>query len=131
MLLISLMAALTAVQLPAATTQQKSIEAAIETNQPVSNGTAATLARTIAPAEVMIPLELEHARKSIMALPAVDEDAKALEHQFPGIFEAAWTALQPEVHRSIQADLPPFWLAMGQLYIKHLSESEGRTLLEF
>jgi hypothetical protein len=97
----------------------------------VSRTTAATLARTVAPADVMIPFEIDQARKGILGLPQMDEEAKQLESDYPGIWSAVWTAIEPEMRRWVEADYPAFWAALEQLYAARLTEQEAQALLTF
>jgi hypothetical protein len=97
----------------------------------VSKATAATLARTVAPADITIALEVDHARKAILALPTIDEDARQLEAEFPGIYAAMWAAIEPEVRRSTEADYPSYWAALENMYLARLSEQEAQAVLAF
>jgi hypothetical protein len=97
----------------------------------VSKATAASLARTVAPADITIALEVDHARKAILALPTIDEDAGQLEAEFPGIYAAMWTAIEPEVRRSTEADYPSYWAALENMYLARLSEQEAQAVLTF
>ena len=97
----------------------------------VSKSTAAALARTVAPADITIALEIDHARKAILALPTIDEDAKQLEGEFPGIYAAMWAAIEPEVRRSTEADYPSYWAALENMYLARLSEQEAQAVLTF
>jgi hypothetical protein len=96
-----------------------------------SRVTAAALARTIAPMDVMLPLEIEQARKMILALPTMDEDAKQLEQEYPGLYAAVWTAVEPEMRRQTEADYPSFWTMLEDLYIRRLTEQEAQAVLAF
>lgn len=98
---------------------------------PVSSATAATLARVVAPLDLMVPMELEQARKAILALPAVDKDAKQLEAEYPGIYAALWTEVEPEMRRQAEADYPGYWAALEQIYVKRLTENEAHAVLRF
>lgn len=102
-----------------------------EVATPVRLATAASLARAVAPADVMIPAELEQVRKAILAMPTLDEDAKQLEQDYPGLYAAVWTAVEPEMRRQTQADLPGFWAKLEQLYVARLTEREAQGLLGF
>jgi hypothetical protein len=97
----------------------------------VSKATAASLARTVAPADITIALEVDHARKAILALPTIDEDARQLEAEFPGIYAAMWAAIEPEVRRSTEADYPSYWAALENMYLARLSEQEAQAVLAF
>lgn len=97
----------------------------------VSKATAASLARTVAPADITIALEVDHARKAILALPTIDEDARELEAEFPGIYAAMWAAIEPEVRRSTEADYPSYWAALENMYLARLSEQEAQAVLAF
>lgn len=97
----------------------------------VSKATAATLARTVAPADITIALEVDHARKAILALPTIDDDARQLEAEFPGIYAAMWAAIEPEVRRSTEADYPSYWAALENMYLARLSEQEAQAVLAF
>jgi hypothetical protein len=97
----------------------------------VSQATAAALARTVAPADVTIALEIDQARKAILALPTIDEDAKQLEGQYPGIYAAMWVAVEPEMRRSTEADYPSYWAALERMYVARLSEQEAQAVLAF
>lgn len=96
-----------------------------------SRVTAAALAQTIAPMNVMLPLEIEQARKMILALPTLDEDAKQLEEEYPGLYAAVWTAVEPEMRRQTEADYPSFWTMLEDLYIRRLTEQEAQAVLAF
>lgn len=97
----------------------------------VSKATAASLARTVAPADITIALEVDHARKAILALPTIDEDARELEAEFPGIYAAMWAAIEPEVRRSTEAEYPSYWAALENMYLARLSEQEAQAVLTF
>ena len=97
----------------------------------VSKATAASLARTVAPADITIALEVEQARKAILSLPAIDEDAKQLEAEFPGIYAAMWAAIESEVRRSTEADHPSYLAALEKMYLERLSEQEAQAVLAF
>jgi hypothetical protein len=97
----------------------------------VSKATAASLARTVAPADITIALEVDHARKAILALPTIDEDARQLEAEFPGIYAAMWAAIEPEVRRSTEVDYPSYWAALENMYLARLSEQEAQAVLAF
>jgi hypothetical protein len=102
-----------------------------EAGQRVSPATAAALARVVAPLEMGIAGELEQARKAIIALPTMDEDAKALEQEYPGLYAALWAAVEPEMRRSTEADYPSFWAALEQLYLARLTEAEAQAVMTF
>lgn len=111
--------------------QQQLPKTATESGPAVSQSTAATLARTVAPADLMIPMEVEQARKAVLALPTVDEDAKQLEQEYPGLYAAVWVAAEPEMRRSTEAEFPQFWAALEQLYLSRLTEREAQAVLAF
>ena len=98
---------------------------------PATKATAAALARAVAPGDLMIPYELEQAHRAIVGLPQIDEDAKALESEYPGIWAAVWTAIEPEMHQWVEADYPGFWAALEQMYMARLTEPEAQALLTF
>jgi hypothetical protein len=98
---------------------------------PVSPATAAALARTVAPADVTIAVEIDQARKAILSLPTVDEDAKQLESEFPGLYAAMWAAVEPEMRRSSEADFPSYWAALEKMYVARLTEQEAQAVLTF
>src|SRR5262245_24899214 len=75
----------------------------------ITKATAAALARTVAPGDLMIPFELDQARKAILGLPEMDEGAKQLETDYPGLWAAVWAAMEPEMRRWVEADYPGFW----------------------
>jgi hypothetical protein len=101
------------------------------TDPAASQATAAALARTVAPADLMIPMEVEQAKKAILALPTLDADAKELEKLYPGVWAAVWAASEPEMRRSATADFPKFWAALEQLYTSRLTEPEAQAVLTF
>lgn len=96
-----------------------------------SRVTAAALARTVAPKDVLLPVEIEQARKMVLALPAMDDDAKQLEQEYPGLYAAVWTAVEPEMRRQTEADYPSFWTMLEDLYIRRLTEQEAQAVLVF
>jgi hypothetical protein len=100
-------------------------------SQTVSLATAAALARAVAPLETMLPLEMEQARKAIIALPTLDDDARQLEQDFPGIYAALWTAVEPEMRRTTEASYPGYWAALEQMYQARLTENEAQAVLKF
>jgi len=128
MLGIAIAAALAAAA-PAPVPQPSSAQSVSEA--PASPGTAAALARTVAPADLMIPLEIEQAKKAILGLPTLDPDAKELEALYPGIWAAVWAATEPEMRRSVNADFPKFWAALENLYKSRLTETEAQAVLTF
>jgi len=99
--------------------------------QGVSRTTAAALAKVVAPMDLMVSIELEQARKAILALPTVDEDAKQLEAEYPGIYVALWTEIEPEMRRQTEADYPSYWAALEQLYLSRLTENEAEAVMRF
>ena len=129
MLAVAVATALVAAQAPASTAPTAKAETA--TSAPVTKRTAAELARTVAPADIMVPVELEQARKAILLLPQLDTGAKDLETEYPGIWAAIWTAVEPEMRRSVQADYPKFWASLERLYTSRLTEEEGEAILAF
>lgn len=130
MILFALVAALVAAA-PAAAASAATLLAQSERSASASKGTAAALAQTVAPADLMIPLEMDVAKKAILAFPTLDADAKQLESQYPGIWSAVWIAIEPEVRRYVESDYPKFWSALEQLYLSRLSEAEAQALLAF
>lgn len=126
-LLIAALVALAATGQPAQAVPPTAAPAAA----PVRSETASALARTIAPADLMIPREMDVARKAILTLPTLDSDAKQLEQDYPGIWAAVWTASEPEMLRSVTADFPKFWGSLEQLYRSRLAESEAQAILTF
>jgi uncharacterized protein DUF2059 len=98
---------------------------------PATKATAAALARAVAPGDLMIPYELEQAHRAIVGLPPIDEDAKALEGEYPGIWAAVWAAIEPEMRQWVEADYPGFWAALEQMYVARLTEPEAQALLTF
>lgn len=97
----------------------------------VSRATAAALARVVAPMDVMVPVEIEQARKAILVLSTMDDDARQLEQDYPGLYAALWIAVEPELRRQAVADLPSFWTALEELYAARLTEREARALMAF
>ena len=97
----------------------------------VSLATAKALARVVAPMEIMVPVEIEQARKAILVLPTMDDDAKQLEQDYPGLYAALWAAVEPELRRQVIADYPSFWTALEELYVARLTEREAQTLIAF
>ncbi len=102
-----------------------------ETKQRVTPATAAELARIVAPIEIMLPAELEQARKVIVTLPTVDEDARQLEQDYPGLYAALWTAVEPEMRRATAASYPGYWAALEQIYVARLTENEAQAVMTF
>ena len=102
-----------------------------EASQSVTPATAAALARVVAPLDIGAAAELEQARKVIMTLPTIDEDARQLEQEYPGIYTALWAAVEPEMRRMTEADYPNFWTALEQLYLARLSENEAQAMMRF
>jgi len=98
---------------------------------PVSGATAAALARVVAPIDLMVPIELEQARKAIIALPTLDNDAKQLEAEYPGIYAAVWSEAEPEMRRQSVANYPGYWAILEQIYVKRLTENEAQAVLRF
>jgi hypothetical protein len=97
----------------------------------VSQDTAAALARTVAPVEPMLRAEIEQARKAILALPTLDNDAKELERDYPGLYAALWTAVEPDMKRSAEASYPGYWAALEQLYLARLTEGEAQAVMTY
>ncbi|MDP9422007.1 MAG: DUF2059 domain-containing protein [Pseudomonadota bacterium] len=102
-----------------------------EATATVRPATAAALARAVTPSDVVIPAELEEVRKAILSIPTLDEDAKQLEQEYPGLYAAVWTAVEPEMRRQIEVDRPGFWAKLEQLYLARLTEREAQGLLAF
>ena len=97
----------------------------------VAAPTSAALARTLAPAELMIPLEIDVGRKALLALPSMNEDAKTLETEYPGIWEAVWKAIEPQIRQYVEEDFPRFWSKLENLYSSRLTEREAQAILFF
>lgn len=116
---------------PAFAVQAAPNQSASQPSAPVSAATAATLARTAAPIELMIPMQLEQARKAIVALPSVDEDARQLEAEYPGLYAALWTEIEPEMRRQAEADHPSYWAALERIYAQRLTENEAQAIIRF
>jgi hypothetical protein len=131
MISLALAVALAPANSTASATHQQPPAAAVEASAAVSAETAAALARTVAPADVMIPMEVEQARRAILAMPTVDEEARLTEQEYPGIFDAVWKAMEPEMLRSATAELPGFIAALEQLYRARLTEREAQGLIAF
>lgn len=122
---------LAAASLPALAGQTLAAPQPAEAGQGVSDATAAALARVVAPLEIMVPAELEQARKAILALPTLDEEARQLEQEYPGLYAALWAAVEPEMRRSTEADYPSYWTALEQLYVARLTENEAQAVMTF
>jgi hypothetical protein len=131
MLEVLMIAALVAAQSSPPVPQKASTAVATEAEDSVGQTTASVLARTIAPADVMIPLEMGQARRAILALPSLDDDAKQLERDYPGLHEALWIAAEPELRKSVEADYPSFWAVLEKLYVSRLTEREAQALIAF
>jgi hypothetical protein len=116
---------------PPVSTQLLASSAQAHSAVAVSPTTAAALARTVAPADITIALEIDQARKAILSLPAIDEDAKQLESEFPGLYAAMWAAVEPEMRRSSEADFPSYWSALEKMYGARLTEQEAQAVLTF
>jgi hypothetical protein len=101
------------------------------TDAAITAPTAAALARAVAPSELMVPLEVDVGRQAILSLASLDDDAKALEAEYPGIWQAVWNRIEPEVRRYVEADYPKFWSRLEALYSSRLTESEAQALLAF
>ena len=99
--------------------------------QGVSRATAAALARVVAPIELMLPAEVEQSRKAILALPTLDEDAKGLEAEYPGIYAALWAEIEPVMRRDAEAGFPSYWAALERLYLSRLTENEAQAVMRF
>lgn len=99
--------------------------------QGVSRATAAALARVVAPMELMVPAEVGQSRKVILALPTLDETARELEAEFPGIYAALWAEIEPAMRRHLEAGLPSYWTALEQLYVSRLTENEAQAVMRF
>lgn len=131
MLLLQLVAALAGAGFLASATSAQSAPLNSVAPAAVSPATASELARAVAPADVAMPLEIEQARKAILSLPTVDEEAKQLEKEFPGLYAAVWAAVETEMRRSVEADYPAFWASLEQLYVARLTEREAQAALAF
>ena len=118
-----------AAPLPGPTAAQAAASTTVEA--PATAATAAALARTVAPAELMISLEVEVARKAILSLPTLDADAKALEVKYPGIWQAVWNAVEPKMRQSVETDFPSFWSRLEEIYLSRLTENEAQGILAF
>lgn len=102
-----------------------------EAKQAVSPQTASALARVVAPLDIGVSTELEQARRAILALPTLDEDAKLLEKEYPGLYAALWAAVEPEMRAIAEASYPSFWAALEQLYHARLTENEAQAVMTF
>jgi hypothetical protein len=131
MLTLLVAAGLAAVQSPASPGSSQLQKSAPQSAAPVSDQTAKALARTVAPADLLLPVEIEQARKALLSLPTLDPDAKELESEYPGIWAAVWTASEPELRRSVEAGYPKLWSSLEQLYRARLTEDEADAILTF
>lgn len=128
---LAALAAASAVQAQPAPAPNEPPSQARPEDKAVSRATAAALARVVAPIDVVVPAEVEQARKAILALPTMDEDAKQLEQEYPGLYAALWTAVEPEMRRQTEADYPNFWAALEEMYVARLTEREAQAVMAF
>jgi hypothetical protein len=96
-----------------------------------SRRTAAALARTVAPAEIMVPMQLELAHQGIVNMPSLDPAARQLEADYPGLWSFVWAMTESHARRSIEGGYPDFLSALERLYRATLSEREAQAVLAF
>lgn len=98
---------------------------------PSARQAAAALAQTVAPREIMIPLNLKWAEKGMEELPKLNAESGALEREYPGIHQTMWLAAKDEVRAQLEKDIPDLWRRLERLYVAEMTESEIRALLNF
>jgi len=92
---------------------------------------AEALAQVVAPRQIMIPLNMKWAEKSIEELPKLNAEAGEFEGEFPGVHQAMWLAAKDELHAQLEASLPDLWGRLEQLYLADMTETEIRALIGF
>jgi hypothetical protein len=96
-----------------------------------SDAAALALAKMVAPLEAHVEAELELARTGVLKLPEANDEARALEAEYPGIHQAMWTAMEPELRASLTSDLPKLWERLARVYKDMLSPPQMQALARF
>jgi hypothetical protein len=92
---------------------------------------ARALAELVSPAELYMGKELAVARQAFFAGLESDPDSKALEAEHPGISKALWAAVEPELRKSLLADLPGYRGVLARVYQQRLTAAEIAALRTF
>ena len=92
---------------------------------------ALALAQLIEPGGESVSVAVVAAKNGFMKLLSEDADARSLEEDYPGIYEAAWTAIEPVIRSSVEADTPKLWDKLARLYTARLTPQEIAGLRRF
>lgn len=92
---------------------------------------ARALAELVSPADLFVEKEVAVARQAFFAGLESDPDSKALEADHPGISKALWTAAEPELRKSLVADVPEYRAVLARVYQQRLSAAEIAALRTF
>lgn len=96
-----------------------------------SERAALALAEIVAPSELLVPMEIAFARQGLVIGFEADADAKQLTKEYPGLVEAIWAAIEPEVRRSTIADQPRFHALLAKVYAARLTVPEIESMRRF
>jgi hypothetical protein len=97
----------------------------------VSQDPAFALAERVAPAEIMLPLEMKIGKQAFYMGFEADAEGKALLEEYPNLPDVLWAAVEPELVRYSAADHPKFLDRLAALYRARLTTREMAGLYEF
>ena len=74
---------------------------------------------------------LAASREAFFAILKEDPDSKALESEYPGIYQDVWKAMEPVILKSVDDDMPKLWNRLARLYTERLTPAEIAGLRRF
>jgi hypothetical protein len=95
------------------------------------SASAIALAKLVSGGEAGIEVEIALARTGLKGGLELAFEVKDIETEHLGLFDAVWTAVEPEVRRSIIADAPVFEDRLARLYSNSLTLTEIEGLKSF
>jgi len=95
------------------------------------NSRALELAKLTAPLELLVEGQMRVFHQALLAGFRSEPDAVKLEADYPGIADAIWIAVAPEVERSWRADIPAYWNRVANAYAVRLNAREIEALHNF
>jgi hypothetical protein len=97
---------------------------------PAEDG-ALALARTLAPADTLLAAELALGRDGFFGTVAKDPAFQDGEKRFPGLADAIWKAMEPELRSIVAQTTPQLWARLAATFRSQLSTSEIAGLRVF